>query len=798
MRVPFGWLQDFVKLDVTPEEACAHLITLGFSDAEVVPSEWTKLDDFVAGRALKVSPHPSDPHLKLVKVNIGYTTLVSVCGAPAIEEGANYAVAMPGADLGSGRRVDSAEIGGVLSQCVLCSGWETWIDDSKDELLRLDDEIAPGTKIIEALRLGEPVIEMEVTPNRGDCLGLIGVARELAALFGKELMIPEPSFKETGPDIGQLASVEILAEEACPRYGAIVIEGVKVGSSPAQMRARLRLAGLRPINNVVDATNIVLFETGHPLHAFDLDKIDGAKIKVRMARPGEKIVAIDGSEYDLHPEDLVIADETRPVAIAGIIGGQDCEVTSRTARVLLEGAFFNRTFIWRTTKRLGIDSEAAYRFGRTVDVGAVLYVLARTAAIILGNVPCSIARGKIDVYPNPPAPRHLFVSPKRVNTLLGTSIPEQEICDYLERLGFLVSPGKELEVIVPTRRSDVECEADIAEEVARLYGYDRIDETTRHASGYHGSIPADMQVAFDVRGALTGLGLTEVVTDATIGPEHLERLGMNRQDAVEIRNPVGIQNSLMRTSLVPGIVDVLIRNEKIGQERVAIFEFGKVYLRHGDNLGETYRLAVGLSGLRQSRAWYSRAADFDFYDMKGIFESLGTSVGLDFAFEAGNHAFLHPGRRSAVFAKQAASAVPVGFMGEITPRISEMLGSKRRLYVADIDFSCLIEPATRERRYQELQRYPVVKRDIAVILGKDVPEAAVREAVTAEGGDLIERVNVFDVYEGEQIPAGTKSLAYGIIFRSPTRTLTEQEADDLQQNIENRLIKQFNGKIRTK
>jgi phenylalanyl-tRNA synthetase beta chain len=796
MRLPFGWLQDYVKIDVSPEEACDYLIMLGFADARVVPNEWDCLDGFVVGRAVDVAEVSGEPHLKVVNVNVGYTTVTSVCGAPNVKAGQLYAVAMPGAKLGSGQTVSAAAISGVESRCVLCSGWEAWLDDSREELLELGTDIAPGTKLIEALGLEEPVIEMEVTPNRADCLGLIGVAREIAAVFGKELMIPEPALSENGSAIDDLVSVEILDREACPRYGGIALEGVEVRGSRAAVRARLRLAGLRPINNVVDATNIVLYETGHPLHAFDLDRLAGGRIIVRRARSGERLLAIDGKDYKLAEEDLVIADAEKAVALAGVIGGENSEVTHNTTRVLIEGAFFERGFVWRTSKRLGIASEAAYRFARTVDVGAVLYVLARTAAMIQKDTECRVSSGMVDVYPDPIPTTRLFVSPKRINRLLGTSVPEQEICDYLERLGFLVSPGKDLEVIVPTRRRDVESEADIAEEVGRLYGYDRIDATTSRSCESYGRLPVDTEIQRRARNALSGLGLCEAVTDVMIGPEILIPYDLPTGNLVEVRNPVGVQNSVLRNSLVQGIVGVLLTNERRGQDGVAVFELGKAYFKEDGDFREITRLCIGLSGLRQERAWYSAPAEYDFYDLKGILEGLAEYLGVELLFSENTHKYLHPGRRTSISMRIDGTEHMIGFLGEIAPPVCETLGSRRRLYVAECDFDMVLGPAVVEKTFRALDRFPAVKRDIAIIVSKQIANSSIREAIIGEGGSLVESAEIFDIYEGEQIPEGTKSLAYGIVFRSPTQTLTEDEVDKLQKKIEKRVIKDFEAKIR--
>ncbi|MFZ1948354.1 MAG: phenylalanine--tRNA ligase subunit beta [bacterium] len=798
MRIPCGWIREFVKIDVTPEELCQCLTMLGFGDAGVVPGEWDVLDSFVVGRASEVKPHPTDSHLKLVRVNVGYADLVSVCGAPNVEEGRLYAVALPGARLGTGRVVDTAEVGGVLSRCVLCSGKEAWLDESKDELLEVEDDNAPGLALVEALGLTDSVIEVEVTPNRSDWLGLVGIARELAAVFGKELLLPEPSVEGNRPIPGETVRIEVEDHEGCPRYGALLCDHVIVRGSPARTRARLRLAGVRPINNIVDATNLVLYETGHPLHAFDLDKIADHTIVVRRARDGEKIVGIDGNQYDLIASDLVIADARRPVAIAGVMGGKDSEVGPSTRRILIEGAYFDHRSVWRTSKRLGLSTEASYRFERGVDIGAVLWVLARTGSMIQADVKCMVPVGMIDVYPNPPRPRRLLVSPKRINRLLGTSIPEQEICDYLERLGFLVSPGKDLEVVIPTRRGDVDCEADIAEDVARLYGYDRIGERTALASQTYAKLPEGARRTREIKHIMKGMGLREIVTESMIGRQDLEALSLGSYPVVEILNPLGVRTSCLRPSLLPGVVKVLLDNEFNGRESVAVFELGKAYRRDGDGYAEPYKLAIGLSGARQERSWHTRAEDFDVFDLKGLVENLGDLVDVRMEFREGGGQGLHPGRRMEVFAVRGAEEIAVGALGEILPSVCEALGSKRRLCAAEIDFSVLQELSPKDTRYKEIPRFPAVKRDLAVVVPEAVRERDVRQAIVTEAGALVESVGVFDLYRGSQIPEGTKSLAYAIVFRSESGTLKEEDIDEIQRKIEARLVEGLGAKIRDK
>lgn len=797
MRVPYRWLQDFVKIDVPPEELCQQLIMLGFSDAEVLPNEWEMLDSFVAGRVMKVEPHPAVSGLKVVDVNVGFAEHKSVCGAPNVEEGQVYPVALPGAKLGSGIVVEQAKVSDVMSECILCSGWEAWIDDSREELMVLDENAAPGSSLIEVLGLDEPVIEIEVTPNRPDCLGLIGIARELAAVYGKELLIPEPSLGDDNGENTGTARVEVLDVEGCPRYGALVCDSVEVTRSPAHVRARLRLAGLRPVNSVVDATNTVLFETGHPLHAFDLAKIEGQTVVVRRGRSGEKIKAIDGNEYDLDQDDLVIADIEKPIAIAGVVGGENSEVDFSTRRILLEGAFFDHARVRHTSKRLGVNTEASYRFERGVDVGAVLYVLARAASLIRTETKCPFYAGKIDVYPDPQPPRHILADPKRINRLLGTSIPEQEMCDYLERLGFLVSPGKELEVVVPSRRNDVESEADVAEEILRLYGYDRIGERTTVSTQSYGRIVGNLQTIARIEEVLMGMGITQVLTDSMVGPTSLEKFRVPADDAVRVRNPLGIETSFLRPTMVPGVVEVLATNLNRGSERAAVFEIGKTFAARDGGFGEKYTLTVGLCGIESEKSWHAKSREVDFFDVKGIVESLAGFLGVDITFGAADLVSLHPGRRAGVLLADEGREVAIGYVGELLPSIVEGLGLTHKVFVAEIDLGALMERVQEGVRYEKTPRFPALKRDLAVIVPRSVREADVRGLIISAGGPLLRGVDLFDVYTGGQIPEGTISLAYSVVFQSDERTLQEDEVNSLQKKIEDSIANRLGGKLRS-
>lgn len=797
MRIPYHWLQDFVKIDVSPEELCKQLIMLGFGEAEVLPNEWEMLDSFVAGRVTGVEPHPTASDLKVVDVNIGYAQHKSVCGAPNVEVGQVYPVALPAARLGSGVTVEQAKISGVMSECILCSGWEAWIDDSKDELMALDSTAAPGTTLIEVLGLDEPVIEVEVTPNRPDWLGLIGIARELAAVYGKELLIPEPSLGSNSAELSAMARVEVEDVEGCPRYGALVCDSVEVTRSPALVRAKLRLAGLRAINNVVDATNTVLFETGHPLHAFDLGKLEEQTIVVRRGRKGEKIRAIDGNEYELNQDDVVIADANKPVAIAGVIGGENSEVDFSTKKVLLEGAFFNHARVRHTAKRLGISTEASYRFERGVDVGAVLYVLARAASLIREKNDCPFHAGRIDVYPDPKPPRHVLADPKRINRLLGTSIPEQEMCDYLERLGFLVNPGRELEVVVPSRRNDVEGEADVAEEILRLYGYDRIGEQTAVSTQSYGRVDTGLRTTGIIEETLMGMDITQVLTDSMLGPTSLERYRIPEDNAIRVRNPLGIETSFMRPSMIPGVAEVMAKNLNRGREHVAVFEIGKAFRISGGEFDERCMLAIGMSGLSREKSWHSEPREFDFFDIKGKVESLAAYLDVRVAFSPSEAPNLHPGRRANVLAGEPGSEVQVGHVGELLPAIVEDIGVADKLFVAEIDLETLMDRVPEGVRYVKIPKFPGLKRDLALIVPRNVSEAEVRHLIRSEGGPLLKGLYLFDVYTGEQIPENMVSLAYNVVFQSNERTLKEDEVNALQKKIEDSIANQLGGRLRS-
>ncbi len=797
MRIPYRWLQEFVKLDISPEQLCEPLIMLGFSDAQVIPNEWDCLKDFVVGKVLSVSAHPSDARLKVVEVNLGFGKATSVCGAPNVFKDGLYAVALPGAKLANGLVVTKAEIGGIKSEVVLCSGMEAWIDDSKDELLELGNDMIPGAPLVEALGLDDPVIEVEVTPNRSDCLGLFGIARELAALFGKDLIKPEPAPREDGKPIEDLVSVEVLDTQGCPRYGARVLEEVKVRGSSAHVKARLRLAGIRPINNVVDATNIVMFETGHPLHPFDLDKISSSKILVRRAKQGEKIIGIDHKEYKLSEEDLLIADKDGPIAIAGIIGGKNTEVDQNTRRVLIEGAYFDKASIWRTAKRLGITSEAAYRFARGVDIGAIPFATTLASEMIQQTTGCKVCRGRIDVFPEPKKAVYIEASPRRINRLIGISIPEQEICELLEQLGFLVSPGRELLIGVPTRRADVESEADIAEEVARLYGYDRIPASKEKCFSLQGKVSRTWELHWFIRAALTGTGLNEVVTDTMTSPELIDLFGLDRESIVEIANPVGVHTSCMRALLSPGLIKTLIENENRGRRGGAIFEIGKIYKKMDAGYYEPYRIGVAMGGIKQELAWHSPETEYDFFDIKGTVEVLLETLSCDYEIKPGGPNFLHPGRKAVILSKAGREVSEIGFIGELSPILVKEFKARSRLYVAEIDADALVLEEG-FRRVVEPIRFPAVKRDIAVVVSTDVLDADVRKIIIEEGGEIVESIATFDLYQGDRIPKGTKSLGYAIVFRSSQRTLEEREVAEVEARIEARIKRDLRGFLRRK
>jgi phenylalanyl-tRNA synthetase beta chain len=653
---------------------------------------------------------------------------------------------------------------------------------------------------------GEPVLDLYVTPNRGDCLSLVGVAREIAAITGGTWRGPDINLRAYGPPEPGL-SVTIEAPELCPRYVARVIRGVQVGQSPEWIQARLRAAGLRPISNVVDATNYVMLELGQPLHAFDLATLNEGRIVVRRARPGETITSIDGTEVRLEPEMLVIADASRPVAIAGVMGGLETEVTEGTWDVLLESAHFSPASVRRTSKRIPLSTASSYRFERSVDPEGVARAADRAAQLIAELAGGSVSQTLVDNYPRPIEPTTVEFRPQRCHDLLGLTLPEETISVYLERLGLTVErrDPERWQVTVPTFRADLALEADLIEEVGRLYGYQELPETLAAGVGDVGSVSPLGRLSARLREQLLAQGLNDALTNSLTSLAWLERCRITRSPAwpegpmelVRLRNPLSDEWSALRPSLLPGLLQSAVFNRHRGQDDVFLFEVGWAHAQPAGADAPSERLFVAglMSGSRWGATWNlpRELATADFYQAKGAVEALARDLGvppLDWA--RSEHPALHPGRAAEV----RTAGVRLGAVGQLHPEVARALDLDEGTLLFELDAQALADLARDERRYQSPSRYPALTRDLAVLIHRETPAAAVRQVIEREAGALGRAIRLFDVYRGTPLPEDRVSLAFSLDLAADDRTLRDEEADQLLARLRHALARECQAEFR--
>ncbi|MGQ9779740.1 MAG: phenylalanine--tRNA ligase subunit beta [Bacillota bacterium] len=788
MLVPFSWLTEYVKTDLSPADLAEKLTMAGIA-VEGVHDLAAPLCGVVVGRILWLEPHPSVDRWQIAVTDWGQGPRNLVTAARNIKPGDLVPVAPVGTTLPGGQTIAAVEFEGVVSEGMLCSGAELGLEKHSEGILILAGDWPPGTPAARALGLEEMVLELELTPNRADCLGIFGVAREVAALTGAELRPPATALPVTGPEeVSSLVAVEVEAPDLAPRYCGKVFLDLKIGPSPVWMQRRLRAAGLRPINNVVDITNYVMLELNQPLHAFDLDRVAERRFIVRRARPGETLRTLDGVERELPAEALLIADPAGPLGLAGIMGGASSEVTEATKAVFLEGAFFERTGIRRTAKAMGMRTEASFRFERGVDPLGVPRALERAAYLLVAMGAGRVATGTVDVAATVWGKKEIRTSGKRINALLGTDLPTEAIAGYLSRLGMgtAVTADGTLTVEVPSFRGDIEGPADLAEEVARLHGYDRLPSTYPPSSQL-GRRTAAQDFVYRTRRLLRGLGQTEVVTYSFASDRLFDRLGFAADDparqAIRILAPLSEDWECMRTTLLGGILEVLATNARRGVMEAAVFEVARVYLPvPGQELPrEPLRLAGGLMGNAAPRFWAERPRPFDFYDLKGLLQALFEGLGVEGAtFVPATHPTFHPGRCAAV---TAPSGAVLGHLGELHPRVYAAFDLRPPVLLYELDLEGLAGLVRPLRQAASPPRFPAVARDLALLVPEDLSLPLLEEAIRSLGGPTLVSVELFDVYTGQQIQAGKKSMAFSLVFRSEERTLTDEEVNEAMERI---------------
>ncbi len=808
MRVPYSWLREHCDPGVEPGALAERLAMTGTEVERVGAVGPPSADGFVVGKVLAAEPHPDADRLRVCKVDTGDGERTIVCGAPNVAAGQTVAVALPGATMPGGQEIGEAKLRGVESAGMICAAAELELGEGPPGILVLEgDGLVPGTPLSEVLPIAEPVLELEVTPNRVDCFGVYGVAREVHAISGAPLGAEpwaEDAPAEGEGEVGELASVTVEVPDLCPRFTARVFTGVTIGPSPLWLQGRLAAAGQRPINNVVDITNYAMLLTAQPLHAFDLDKVPDGALTVRAAADGEKMRTLDDVERTFDAETVLVCDASGPSGIAGIMGGQRSEVSDETTSVLLEVATWNGTNILRTSRMLGLRSEASSRFEKQLHPELCMRAQRLASKLMVELCGAKLVPGTIDVAAEIPEPRRLTLRGARVEGLLGMKIEQGDQAAYLERLGFGVeTAGEDLAVTVPPdRHYDVTREVDLIEEIGRVHGLDEhLPSTLPAVAGRIGGLTREQRLRRRAEDAMRDLGFDEVVGWSFTDPGEAGRLRIPDEDQLVLSNPLSEDQSVMRTTLLGSLLDVAQRNLARGAERVSLFESGRVYIDSGASEEfpgeraapdrEPHRIGCLAVGPLIAKSWRGGGEPADFFALKGALEALAGQLGSELSIEPGEEPFLHPGRSARV----SAAGEAAGWIGELHPLICREWDIEAAAGF-EVDLAILLAAASAgEEAFEDVTSFPAVNQDIAIVVPSDVSGAQLRGAVLAGGGELLDSAEVFDLYEGEQLGEGRKSLAVRLEFRAPDRTLTDEEVAAQRSVIEAELEK-IGGSLR--
>lgn len=806
MRVSYKWLQEYVELgNISPEEL-AEKMTLSGVAVENIEYLGKGIEKVVVGQILTIEKHPDADKLVICQVDVGNEQLQIVTGANNIQEKDIVPVALVGASLPNGLKIKKSKLRGVASAGMLCSAEELGIDKkylSEEEqkgILILAEGISIGVDIKPILGLDDTVLELELTPNRSDCLSMLGVAYEVAAVLGTEVKPPQITVNEGDESIDGKCSVEIKSPDLCNRYVARLIKNIELKPSPNWMQQRLRAAGVRPINNIVDVTNYVMLELGQPLHAFDYETLSQGKIIVRNAQQGEKFTTLDGNERTLDSEMLVIADAEKAVALAGVMGGLDSEVTSKTKHILLESAQFNGASIRKTSRKLGLRSEASARFEKGVDGANCLRVADRAMQLMaqLGNG--QVVSGYVDNYIVPVEEKKIKLRLARVNQILGIQLEKADVLEIFANLKFAVEDlGNELLVQVPTFRSDLTIEVDLIEEVARLYGYNKIPTTLPSGDTTQGRLTEEQAITEKIKDIMVSCGLNEVVTLAFSNLKNLDLIQVGEKDSlrnvISLQNPLSEEQSILRTTLVPGLLEVLARNNSRRNKDMAIFELTTIFNPQGENALPDERLTLGVAAMgKLPTTWNQKGEAYDFYHLKGILENLLNGLGVtgaEFVPLIDNPSF-HPGKTAAI----NVNGNTIGVIGEIHPNVIENFDLPDGVIVFQLDIPGLLPSVNLQVRYQRLAKYPGAERDLAVVAKAELKSAEILNLITKVGGKLVREVKIFDVYQGKQIAEGYKSMAFTLKYQAEDRTLTDEELNSIQAKIAKELKEKLDVEMR--
>lgn len=810
MQVSIKWLKDYIDFTETPEQLADKLTMAGIPVENVVdPGEG--LEKVVTGRIEKLEPHQNSDHLQICTMNVGLAeNIIIVTGAQNVAEGQVVPVAMVGAHLPNGMKISKGKLRGVASNGMLCSAQELKLDleklpeEQKTGIFILPSDTPVGIPAKDVLGLNDVVLEFELTANRADCFSVFGLVREIAAITGNKPHFPEIKVNEDdNTKLNDIFSVEIADPDLCSRFSTRMLKNVKIGPSPEWMQQRLEGAGIRSINNVVDVTNFVMIELGHPMHAYDYDKITGKKLIARRAIEGEELHTLDDTSRKAKGEMLVIADSEKAAGLAGIMGGFETEITDTTTTVVLESADFYGPCIRRTARACGLSSEASGRFERGVDSETTIKALDRAAQLLQEMGACTVCEGIVDVYPNPKQANYVTFTPEQINNHLGTNIAKDVMLNIITSVGFDVTKDEndEITVKVPSWRNDVTCMADISEEIARLHGFDKIKSTLPNGVSMQGTQSAKQTFIDKVKASLSSQGLYETISFALTNEETFNKLNIPQDSplrkAVPIMNPLSDEYPLVRTTLLSSIFDNLARNLARKNDDVALFEVGSVFFPKAlpvtELPNEVVKIAGAITGRRNAQGWNQANDMVDFYDAKGIIEELLANLRVTrYTVEAGTHYAMHPGK-TALFKK---GRDVIATVGEVHPAVLSAYGITKPVYIFELDATTVMKYMAKDLKYKALPKYPATSRDLAMLVDVDVNAADIEKAMTKAAGQNLTQITLFDVYTGKQVEEGKKSLAFSLTFQSNDKTLTDAEIDPAIEKIVAKLQKDFNANLR--
>jgi len=808
MKVSISWLKEYVSIDLEPK-VLADALTMAGLEVEGMWDRYAYLDNIRVCRVLDVKPHPNADKLTCCTVDAGEGSVSVVCGAPNVRKGMRAALALPGATLPSGMEIQKSKIRGEASEGMLCSAVELALGEDGSGIMDLSEDAAVGTPLGKALGLSDTVFEIGLTPNRPDCTSIIGIAREVAAIQNTSLRLPDLPTEETDGPISDRTSVTIEAPDLCPRYAAKLVENITIGDSPAWLQDRLLSVGLRPINNIVDVTNFVMLETGQPLHAFDFGFLEKGRIVVRCAEGGEPFTTLDGKARSLSREMLLICDGKKPVAIAGVMGGENSEIQDTTTTVLIESAYFNPASVRKTAKQLGLSTDASYRFERGIDPHGTINSLLRAARLMVEVAGGNSVGGIIDVHPNPAPIRRIPLSVGNTNRLLGTDLSRENIIDLLGSIDISLDPdpgSKDPDAMVftaPSYRVDLVRPEDLMEEVARRYGYDNIATTLPVVAPVDRSrrktTPRDLRDL--CRGTMVGFGFFEAVNYSFISRESTDKLLLSNSDprrrTLAILNPLSEEQAVMRTSLLPGLLDTASRNLAKQIKTLKLFEVGKVFFDKGDDgLPEEQEMLAGLwTGNRDTDAWCSQSTPCDFYDIKGVVSAFLDGLDLKEASYTREGAAGGPYLRPGYGAGISVHGKTVGLVGEIHPRVMSAYGLKQPVFVFELMLDRILGLLPDRKRVYSISKFPSVSRDVTLIVDKAIEAQRILDQVKKMETQLVEKVHLFDLFDGGAIPEGKKSVSFRIVYRSSEKTLEDDAVNRIHTKLCDRIIEDFNADL---